>query len=275
MLLLLGVGLTAQEVTPPGTGARTAARRVQLSQEARDALAAAKALITSLKGVRGEERLAGLSKAASAFGAVAEKFSSEPAAACAALFEAGETWRRQGSLTRAEDSYRRALATEVQRYQGRATFQLAQMERRQKRFEDAIANYQRAAEINPEQNRANEARLWIARCLTSLGKGDEALQSFRAAVEAAATPRQVIEANNYLAKALIDGGDLEAAKAALAKAVAVARPLIEAGGKDSEGLRAALDHMSARKALQRALDKASGAARDAQQLEKDRSKIKS
>ena len=273
LLLLFSAGLVAQQARVPSAESEaqeSKVKRVQLSQQARDSLAAAKELITSLKGVRGEERQAGLSKAAMAYSAVAEKFADEPAAACAALYEAGETWRRHGSLDKAEANYRQVLAKNGERYLGRATFQVAQMERRQKQFENAIATYQQAATFQPKQNRANQARLWIARCFVSLDKAEEAMQSFRNAVASAATPRQVIEASNYLAKALIEAGDLEAAKAALAKADQVAMPLIEAGGKDSEGLRAALDRMSARKALQKAQDKANGAGQDARQLDSDR-----
>ena len=265
--LLLGAGLVAQEETQKS---QLKSKLVQVSQEARVALAAAKDMITNLRGVRGEERKAGLSRAAMAYSDVAENFAGEPAAVSAALFESGETWRRHGSLEKAENAYRLVLAKGGERYLGRATFQLAQMERRQQRFEDAIVTYQRAHEIQPKLNRANLARLWIARCLTSLGKPEEAMKSFAEAVRAAATPRQVIEASNYLAKALIEAGDLKAAAAALTKADQEVAASIEAGGKGSDGLRAALDRMSARKALQRARDKANGAAKDAQNLENDR-----
>ncbi len=54
------------------------------------------------------------------------------------------------------------------------------------------------------------------------------------------------------------------------QAETAAAPELAKKGAKTKGLRRALDRMSARKALQRAQDKANGAHRDAQDLERGR-----
>ena len=94
--------------------------------------------------------------------------------------------------------------------------------------------------------------------------------AYRRAVEAAGRPRQVIEACNWLAKSLVAAGDLEGAAAAIGMADQAVQKVMANGGTGVESLKKALAEMSARKALQRAKDKKSGAHADARGLEKGR-----
>ncbi len=81
----------------------------------------------------------------------------------------------------------------------------------------------------------------------------------------------MIEACNWLAKALVVADDLEGAAVAITRAEqAVQKAVMANGGTGVESLKKALAEMSARKALQRAKDKKSGAHADARGLEKGR-----
>ena len=126
------------------------------------------------------------------------------------------------------------------------------------------------AAIDPGSTRAHEARLWIGRTLDSLDRPDEAIAAYRQAVGAAGRPRHTIEACNWLAKALVIVGDLEGAEASIGLADKAVQAAILEGGSGVESLKKALAEMSARKALQRAKDKKSGAHSDARRLEKGR-----
>ncbi len=240
------------------------------SAEARRALGEVAAAEDSIKGLKGPERQQAIESAATRYEQVAASFAAERAASATAWYKAGELWRRGGSLAKAESAYEKALQNDDGRYRERALFQRAGMQRRQKKFDEAIASYQSAATVKPSSTRAHEARLWIARCLSSAGKPDEAIREFRAALESSNTPRRIIDASNYLAKALIAKGDLVGARAAIEHAEKSSRSAIDQGGAEGERTRKALEKMSARKALQRARDKANRAGADAVQLERDR-----
>jgi hypothetical protein len=76
-----------------------------------------------------------------------------------------------------------------------------------------------------------------------------------------------VETCNWLAKTLLAQGDLDGA----AESIARAEELVPNGeGPNSERLRKAVRNMSARRALQRARDKANKAHEDASRLEKER-----
>ena len=191
---------------------------------------------------------------------------------CRSLVSSRRALRRHGSIAKAGAAYQKVILNDDGRYQERALFQSAQMQRRQKLWDAAIANYAKAALVQPTSNRANDARLWVARCRAAKGDADGALVSFRTALEAAERPRHVIAVSDWLAKALIERGDLDGAAAAIAHAERAAAPKIEAGGKDGPRLKKRLDSMAARKRLQKARDRANESAKDAARLERDRGK---
>ena len=144
------------------------------------------------------------------------------------------------------------------------------MQRRAEKHEQSIATYRDAAAIDPATARAQTARLWIGRVLQTMGREVDAVVAFRTAVASAVTTSQTIEAINYLASALLAGGDLAGASQALAQADAAVSTAIVEKPEDAERLHKALESMSARRALQRAQDKAVDAAADAQQVDKPR-----
>lgn len=237
------------------------------SAEARAALQAAKELEDRTTGVKGAERQTALEAAAKAYEQVAVTFAAEPMVAGNARFEAGELWRRHNSLALAEQCYLEAARLDPERYGQRAMLEAADMQRRSKRVDEAMASYAAAEAVEPTTTRAQEARLWRARLLQTTGKLPEAITAFQAAVDAAKGPRQVIEAANWLAKAQIQKGDLAAAEAALQRADSAVASANEADVVEKERLEQLLEEMSARTALQRAKDKVNAAAKDASKLE--------
>jgi tetratricopeptide (TPR) repeat protein len=250
--------------------AKAARPKAQISDGARAALASAKELAGRLKGLQGNERTAAAQAAAMAYDKVAADFAAEPQAAAQAAFAAADLWRRHGSLPLAEKDYLQAAQLDAKHFGQRALLEAADMQRRQKQTEKAIATYAQVVTLEAGGSRAQEARLWQGRLLQSLGRLDEAVSAFQVALEAAQRPRQVIEACNFLACACMQKGDLDAAE----RAIEHADQAVQAAGEDDpievERLRKALEGMSSRKALQRARDKQTEAGKDARALDERR-----
>ncbi len=282
-LLLCWVPNTvAQSVGTPGqasaaataeaaaTAAPKATKGKPISPAARAALRTASSQAAQLKGLSGTPRLVALERLAACYEQVAGQVASEPRAAAQAWFGAGDAWRRHASPAKAEGCYRKCLAQDDGRYEQRGWYQVGQMQRRQKQLAAAIESYGKAAVLKPGSARSHRSHLWVARCFGELGEYDKAVAAYRSALEATEKPRQVIELCNDLAKAMVRKGDLAGAESAIQCAERRARPVIEAGGVEGARVKKAFDAMSARRAVQRAQDKARGSAGDAAQLERDR-----
>ena len=241
--------------------------RPAASSAAREALRGAKALEEQVKGKKDAERLAALEQAARAYEKVALDFAAEPTVAAGARFSEADLSRRHGSLALAEQSFLAAATLDAARFGQRGTLEAADMQRRQKKLEAALQGYAAAAALDPASSRAHDARLWQARLLQEMGRNEQALEQFRAALESAEKPRLVIEAANFLARALVEKGDLDGASRAIGQAEEAVQGAGEDDAAEGQRLRKLLEEMSSRRALQRARDKQTGAAKDAQQLE--------
>ncbi|HEX6813284.1 MAG TPA: hypothetical protein VF384_16805 [Planctomycetota bacterium] len=280
--LCLGVPVLAQHGEAGGkpagateAGASKAARpKVQTSGAAREALAAAKELANRGRGLRGAERGHALEVAAVAYDKIAADFSGEPAVAALAAFTAAELWRQQGSLPLAEKDYLLAASVDASRFGQRGLLGAADMQRRQKRNDEAMATYAKAAALEPGSARAQDARLWQARLLQAAQRLDDAIAAFQSALESATPGSQTIEASNFLALAWIEKGDLDAAARAIDHAEQSVTELGEEDPVVQERLRKALETMSAKKGLQRARDKQNQAGKDAAGLEAGREQSK-
>lgn len=256
---------------PPSSEARAPkTSRPAPSAAGRTALAAAKELLGKVRGLTGAERLQALEQAGSAYDKVVADFASEPVVAAAAAFAGAGAWRQHGSLPLAEKDYLAAASLDAERYAQRGLLGAADMMRRQKRLDDALACYAKAAAVEPNSGGAQDARLWQARVLQSMGKIDEAIAAFQATLEAARSIPDTIETANFLALAWIQKGDCDAAGHVIDHAEEVVAGAGEEDPVVVERWRKALEAMSARKALQRARDKETGAAKDAARLEADR-----
>jgi tetratricopeptide (TPR) repeat protein len=267
----LPVGAQADGSSPPvpadsaKEGPRPAAKH-----DGREALAGAKRLVAGCSELSGDERSAALDRAAAACERAATDFAGEPEIAGPASFLAAELRRRGGGLAAAERHYLQAAAIDPGRYGQRGVLGAADMQRRQGRLREAMANYELVVELDPTTGHAQKARLARAKLLRAAERLDDSLAAFRQAVETARTGPQVIEASNLLALSCIDTGDLDAAAAALARAGSRVAALGVREPGDVERLRESLAAMSARKALQRARDQRHGTARDAVEFDQQR-----
>ncbi len=279
LLFLLGAAplLPAQNPPTPATppnGAAPAEKpaKPKASVEGKAALQGARQQADAVRDAVVAERPNLLERAARAYEQVAVDFAAEPMVAAQARWEAGELWRRHGSQALAETCYLEAAKLDEGRYGQRGTMAAADMQRRLKRYDEAMATYRKAEALGPGTTRGQESRLWVGRLLEATGKLPEAVAQYQSAMEAASGPRQVIEAANFLAKCQIARGDLTAAAAALATADDAVANADEPDVTVEERLRRELAEMSARKALQRALDKQTEAAKDAGRLEQAQGK---
>lgn len=233
------------------------------SDAGRAAITSARQVATRVRGLRGPERTTALEQAANAWDKVAADFAGEPVVAGAASFAAADCWRQQGSLPLAEKDYLAAAAIDPSRFGQRGLLGAADMQRRQRRVDEAMATYGKAAAIDPGTSRAQDARLWQARLLQSGERLDDAITAFQAALESADPGSETIEASNFLALAWIAKGDLDAAARAIDHATESLAAVNDEDPLVVERLHKAVEAMSAKKALQRARDKATGAAKDA------------
>jgi tetratricopeptide (TPR) repeat protein len=260
--------------TPPvrveADAAKKAPPKPKASEAARTAVAAARETESKIRGADGPARAAALQTAAAAWDKLAADFATEPAVAAAAAFRGGELWQRHGSFAQAEQDFLASARLEPQQFGQRGLLEAADMQRRQKRNDEALTSYGQVIAADAGSPRAQEARIWQGRLLQALGRIDESIGAFRKALDAAGKPKQVVEAANYLAKALIAKGDLDNAENALAHADEAIHKAIAADAAQAERLQRTLDSMSARKALQRARDKQTGAGKDARVLEEHR-----
>jgi tetratricopeptide (TPR) repeat protein len=245
--------------------------KVATSDAGRSALATAKETAGRARGLKGPERSNALETAASAYDKVAADFQGEPAVAAAAAIAAAELWRQQGSLPLAEKDYLLAAQLDAARFAQRALLGAADMQRRQKRTDEAFATYAKVIAVDPGSARAQDARLWQARLLQAGERLDDAILLFQSALESADPGAETIEACNLLALALVDKGDLDAAGRAIEHAehhvagiAADEDPIVK------ERLQKAFEGMSAKKALQRARDKQNQVGKDAARLEAER-----
>ncbi|MGK0204351.1 MAG: tetratricopeptide (TPR) repeat protein [Planctomycetota bacterium] len=242
----------------------------KLSADARVAFGEARKLEKDSRKVSGPARSRRLELAAAAFDRLVAKFESEPQVAAQAAWHAAELWRRHGSAPLAEKDYLFAAKAHAVRYGQRGLLAAADMQRRQLRTEDAMKTYAKAEAVDPRTGRAQSARLWMARMLLTAGKVDLAIERFQGALESSPSPRQAIDAADYLAKAWIVKGDLDSAGFVIDHAEKVVEGEKHGDPIVAERLRRAFQRMGAKKALQRALDEKYDTAKDAVRLDEHR-----
>ena len=255
-VLVLAGAIAAQDGgSMPSPAKVPAVPKILFSEASRATLAAARQEAMKVRGLEGDAQLAALKSAAEAYDRAAKETANEPKASAQAAYTAGELWRRHGNVAEAERCYLMAVQLDGERYAQRGKLAAADMQRRAEKFEAALAQ---------------TARLWVGRVLQTMGRDVDALVAFRAALTSAVTPSQTIEACNYLANAMVAAGDFAGAAQALSHADSAISTAIVEKPEDAERLHKALESMSARRALQRAQDKSTDAAVDAQKLEQQR-----
>lgn len=265
-LFLLALPLAAQGEMG-GDPAELPRPAAKMSVEGREALAQCRESAKAAKRVRGKERAEVLQNAASAYDRVAGGFVGEPVVAARAAYEAAELWRRHGSLPLAEKDYLLAAKTDEGTFGQRGWIGAADMQRRMKRLDDALASYRKAITFAPGSAHAQRARLELARLMRDKDRLDDAVALAQVALESARPGRQTIDAADLLAMLWIAKGDLDAAGRALGHAEKAIEGLDNGDPVVAERLRKAVLLMPARRALQRALDEKNDAAGDAVRLD--------
>lgn len=273
---LAGQSTPKTQIDPVQSKSETAAKRAMPSAAARIALKGAGALRAKAKGTKGTDRAGIQRSAALAYQQVAADFAKEPAAAAAAHFAAGELWRVLREPQKSTACFVRADELDPSRYHTRATMNLAHLARRQKSTAKALSLYTEVANLEGGSSRGVEARLWVARLWASQGDAAKSASTYRKALEVATTPRQKMDVCNRFANHLIKAGDLDGAEALIQQARLASE--IAGLGKPEAVERAlhrqasAFAQMSARRALQKARDKANKAHLDALRVEKSKRK---
>jgi tetratricopeptide (TPR) repeat protein len=232
----------------------------------RDALRGAEELAERVRGLEGAERQTALEQAAKQYEEVGTRHADAGPGAAEAWWEAGELWRRHGSMALAEKAYRRTLELDANRYGERALLELGHVLRRQDRAADAIDCYTKATAVKPASARAHEARLWIGRTHAQQGKLAEAIAAYRGALEATDQAGRIVEACDMLGMAQVKSGDLAGAGESLRLAES---QLGKVQGPAADRLKKSIDGMSLKRSLQRVQDKQARAAADAEKLERD------
>jgi tetratricopeptide (TPR) repeat protein len=261
-----GVALFACLLSAPGS-AQVESPAPAPRAAVRAALGEARGLAALARRQMGPARSRALEQAAAAYDRCVARFEATPAVAAFAAWSAAELWRRHGSMLLAEKDYLHAARWDPRRYGQRGLLGAADMQRRQRRPEDARKTYREAERIDPRTGYAHRARLWLARMLQADGELDRAIEGYQAALESAPTPRRAVEVADLLAKAWISKGDLESAGFVLEHVEQLVRDAGSQNDRESEWLRRASREMPARKALQRALDKVRDAGGDAVRLD--------
>ena len=252
---------------PVAEAAAKARSKPVISEPARNALAGAKELAAAVRGLRGPDRTKALEAAATAYDKVVADYTAEPWVAATAAFTGAETWRQQGSLALAEKDFLLAAQLDAERFAQRGLLGAADMQRRQKRYDEAMATYQKGAAIDPGSAKAQEARLWLGRMLHDAERVDDAIAAYQTALESAHAGAQTIDVCNWLAIAWIAKGDFDAAARAIDHAEQSVATLGDEDPIVLERLKKSLELMPAKRSLQRARDKQANAGKDAAGLD--------
>ncbi len=274
-MIEIGMALTVLAATLPAQAeVKGVSKTVKPSPEARAAMQKVNAIRASAKGKKGETRAAILREAVAGYAKMVIDHAGEPLAIAPASFAAAEIWRAGGDLDKAKDYYRKSIQFDSERYEARSTLQLAHIARRNKDAAGAIALYQKVAKLKPKSARSHQARTWIGRCHAAASKPDEAIKAYRTAIDLAASPTQTIDACNRLAGLFVKLNKLDDAEQVIGLAATAAKAPPTATGKmavrQTQSWEKAFARMSARRALQRARDKATKAHKDAVEIERKR-----
>lgn len=132
-------------------------------KQAQDALAQAGRVRREAYGQEGEPKLAAMQKAARAYEQVAAGHAGAAEVVAEAWFRAGELWRSMRNEEEARRCFTAATkcAGATPEYPARSLLELGHLERRQKRFDDALKIYARVLDLKPEpRHKCAQALTW-------------------------------------------------------------------------------------------------------------------
>ncbi len=252
------------------------------AKEARAALVAAGKLTRVPKGSSKKARLDAKARAVEAYTQVEARFVEQAPIVALARFRRGQLLGRMGQEEQALRAYRGALSADRAGIGARAMLEAGHLERRIKRYSQALGFYRESASMaqpkpearsevpgsKPESSASSgvqakasaanlrygsEARLWIGVTLSSLGRVPDARKCWSdLAAEPARDARLRIKAFDRLAMSYMADKQEEEAKKVLADADESLAAACDGKSKTAQSLRRSLNRMRARKALAKA-----------------------
>mgnify|MGYP002713145359 CR=1 FL=1 len=243
------------------------------AKEARTALVAAGKLAKTPKGASKKEKLAAKVRAVEAYAQLESRYATRESIVAEARFRRAQLLGRMGQEDQALRAYRGALTADTRGIGARAMLEAGHLERRLKRYSEALGFYREAAGLaqpasktkapaekgkkararTANQRYGSEARIWIGVTLVKLGRLPDARSCWMAlASESTQEPRLRIKAFDRLAMSYVAEKNEEQARKVLADADRSLAAACEGKSKQAQALQRSLVRMRARKALAKA-----------------------
>jgi len=255
---VLGAALPGRAAETPKERARTeAAPAVPKLESARAQLDHADGLRRALRGIEPAARADARRRAVEAYGAVRTHFGRDAAACAEAAYRRAELLRQDGDLdaARADFKVARERGTGTP-WRVRAALELGHLERRAKRMAEALGAYEAVvADDAAAPGQRDDAALWAASILSELGRGDDAVRTWKRVGEEGDDPLDRIRAFDAWAQHLVVRGDLEGAAGVLERCRERLSDAAQEESRLGERVVAALAAMRAQEDLARAIER--------------------
>ena len=224
-------------------------KKPQLRGKARKALAAAAKLARVPRGSEAEFRRKAFDSAIAAYEACADRFPKNSLLVAESQFRRAQILSKLQRSRDACDAYERAAEADAKTFGARAWLEKAHVERRDKRFSEALKSYRRAIQL-PGERYNGLARLWVGKTLMSLGRAADARSSFtQLAEDATVAPSLRLRAYDELAMVWVRERDADAAERVIRQAESTLAGEAAGESKAAKGLRRRLERMRSRRSL--------------------------
>ncbi len=182
-------------------------------QTAQQLLERAARLRSGLSGLEGAALFRARQELLSTLRSVRENYPADKLAAAQAAFLAGELLRAWNEPRSAQREFEQAReAGRGTEFEARSSMELAHLQRRSGRLEQALAGYTAVLTLDGSPpGLVDAARLWLGRVQLDLGRRDEARSTWWELGRAGRSPKIRIDAYDELALEAISRGDLEGA----------------------------------------------------------------
>jgi len=255
------------------------AKKPSSAKAARAALVAAGKLTKTPKGASKKARLVANARAVEAFAELENRYATQESIVAQARFRRAKILGRMGQEEQALRAYRGALTADAAGIGARSMLEAGHLERRLKRYSEALGFYRESAELlpakparrasgkttgkttgkikskkpAPNQRYASEARIWIGVTLAKLGRVPDARRCWTTlAAESMQEPKLRVKAFDRLAMSYLADKNEDDAKKVLADADQSLAAACEGNSKTAQSLQRSLSRMRARKALAKA-----------------------
>lgn len=265
ILMTFGLALLALGTLAPGARARAGrgdpapAARASIPRldSAKAQLEHAAGLKKALRDAEGDDRDRARKLAIEGYRSVREYFGGDAAACAEAAFRAGELLRAAEDLASAQAEF--AIARDRgagTSFQVRALMELAHIDRRAKRLDQALDGYEMVVAADAATVRQkDDASLWAGRVYADLQRPKDARRIWQRVADKGDDPLDRIRAWDLMVSLLVDQGDLEGAAGVLERCREALADTAQEESKLGERVRAALSSMRSQEELARAIEK--------------------